>query len=150
MAAPTIYNWAINFSDLTDESIIKLGETYLSTKPSVFSNYWNLTSQKFISYCGVKGIDVNTLNILDRKGSLPPHYLVIQWQINCLQMLVCQNNIGLNDISGYTDDKYLIKYKFYRDELKAISGSLSFETILNGTMQQNYVRGRSSFNIIPG
>lgn len=138
----TIYPWMIQFSDLTDESIKKLGEDYFTTHPSTKVNYWNLTAQKFISFIGSMGVNSSTIANLNRTTN-PPHYLVTQWLVNCFQMLVAQNLIGLNDVENVNQDKYMIKYKMYRDELKNTSSALNYETIISGNCQQNYTRSNS-------
>jgi hypothetical protein len=63
-------------------------------------------------------------------------------------MLVCQANMGLNNVSGgVQDDVYYQKYKMYRDELISIQSNLKYETIVTGNIQQNQTRGGSGFKI---
>jgi len=141
----------ITFADLTDELILKRGDTYLTTHPNASKNYYDITAAKFISFVNSFNIDVSVLNSLSRVvgAANPPHYLVIQWLINCLQMLVCENNMGLNNVmDGVHDDVYYIKYKHYSSELVAVQSQIRYETIVTGTMQQNQTRSGNTFRII--
>ena len=145
------YSWGITIDDLTDELIIKRGDAYLTSHPSIDSNFYTLTANKFISFVNSMNIPVNVLNNLSRApGTLnPPHYLVIQWQINCLQMLVCQSNMGLNNVSnGIQDDVYYQKYKMYRDELISVQSQMKYETVVTGNIQQNQTRAGNTFKIM--
>jgi hypothetical protein len=145
------YPWMITFADLRDELIIKRGDAYLTAHPSASPNYYDLTAAKFISFVNSFNIDVSVLNALSRApGAInPPHYLVIEWLINCLQMLVCQNNMGLNNVmDGVHDDVYYIKYKLYSAELVNVQSQIRYETIVTGTMQQNQTRAGGTFRIM--
>lgn len=141
-----IYSWNITFDDLTDEAIKKLGENYFIQKPSITTNYYSLTAQKFISFINSFGVTAEMISNFDRDTN-PPHYMVTQWLVTCMQMLICQNLSGVNDVD-IKYDKYNIKYKMYRDDLKNISGNLSYETIVTATMQQNYTRAGNTFRIM--
>ena len=146
-----IYPWMITFADLQDELIIKKGEAYLTTHPDATNNYFALTAAKFISFVNSFNIDVSVLNALDRTpGSAnPPHYLVTQWLINCLQMMVCGNNVGLNDVSnGIQDDVYYLKYKMYSKELVDVQSQIKYETIVTGALQMNQTRAGGTFRIM--
>jgi hypothetical protein len=145
------YSWMISFADLTDELILKRGDTYLTTHPISTKNYYDLTAEKFISFVNSFNIDVSVLNALDRTvgAKNPPHYLVIQWLINCLQMLVCQNNMGFNNVQdGIQQDVYYIKFKHYSSELVAVQSQIRYETIVTGVMQQNYTRAGNTVRIM--
>jgi hypothetical protein len=143
------YDWMITFADLTDELIKKRGDNYLQTYPDKNNNYYDLTAAKFINFINSFNLDVSVMNAQSRAGSSPPHYLVIQWLITCLQMLVCQNNIGINNVDmGVNNDIYYIKYKHYNADLMVIQGNLKYETIVNGMLQQNYTRAGNSFRIM--
>lgn len=145
------YSWNVTFDDLTDELIRKRGDTYLTTHPVAGKNYYDLTAAKFISFVNSFNIDVSVLNALDRTPGAknPPHYLVIQWLINCLQMLVCENNMGLNNVlDGIQQDVYYIKYKHYSSELVSVQSQIRYETIVTGTMQQNYTRAGNTVRIM--
>jgi hypothetical protein len=142
------YTWMITFNDITDESIRKLTDTYLTAHPDASLDYYDLTANKYINFVNSYGIDATTINQLDR--SIPnkcPHYLVIQWLIICFQMLVSQNLIGLNNDS-MVDDKWKYKYQMYRDDLKSLSAKITYETIVSGLMQQNYTRYANTFSIM--
>lgn len=145
------YSWNITFQDLRDELIIKRGDLYLTTHPAAAPNYYDLTAAKFISFVNSFNIDVSVLNALDRTPGAknPPHYLVIEWLVNCFCMLVCQNNMGLNNVmDGVHDDIYYIKYKLYSAELVAVQSQIRYETIVTGTMQQNYTRAGNTVRIM--
>jgi hypothetical protein len=145
------YPWMITFDDLTDELIRKRGDTYLTTHPIAGKNYYDLVADKFISFVNSFNISVSVLNALDRTPGAknPPHYLVIQWLINCLQMLVCENNMGFNNVAdGIQADVYYVKYKHYSAELVSIQSQIRYETIVTGTMQQNQTRAGGTFRII--
>lgn len=144
-------SWGLNFSDLTDELIRKRGDTYLMSHPDTANNYYTLVENKFISFANSMNIASAVLDNLSRVvgASNPPHYLVIQWQIACLQMLVCQNNTGLNDVrNGIQDDVYAWKYKQYRDELISVQSQIRYETIVTGNIQQNQTRQGGTFRLI--
>ena len=148
---PTQYGWMINFADLNDELIIKKGDDYLNTHPSPDNCFYALTAAKFISLVNSFNIDVSVLNALSRVpgATNPPHYLVIQWLVNCLQMLVCQSNIGLNDVrDGITYDVYYAKFKMYSNELVSVQSQIKYETIVTGVMQQNQTRAGNTFRIM--
>jgi hypothetical protein len=145
------YSWMITFDDLTDELIRKRSDTYLTTHPTAGKNYYDLVAAKFISFVNSFNLDVSVLNALSRVpgATNPPHYLVIQWLINCLQMLVCENNMGLNNVTdGIRDDVYYIKYKHYSAELVSVQSQIRYETIVTGTMQQNQTRAGGTFRMI--
>jgi len=140
------YPWMITFSDITDEVIRKMSDTYLYNHPDPCNNYYNLTASKFISFANSFGLDATSLSNLNRSTN-PPHYLVLQWLITCLQMLVSQNLVGLNN-DPVIDDKWAFKYKMYRDDLKTLSSKISYEVIITGNMQQNYTRYSNTFSIM--
>ena len=145
------YPWMITFNDLTDEMIRKRGDSYLTTHPTPDRNYYDLTAAKFISFVNSFNIDVSVLNALSRDPGAknPPHYLMIQWLINCLQMMVCENNMGLNNVvDGIHDDVYYIKYKHYSAELVTVQSQIRYETIVTGVMQQNQTRAGGTFRIL--
>lgn len=140
------YSWMITFNDITDEVIRKFGDSYLTAHPDAGKNYYDMTAEKYISFVNSFGLDVSVINQLNRTTN-PIHYLVLQWLIICLQMLVAQNLIGLNN-DEMVNDKWLYKYKMYRDDLKSISSRMSYEVIVTGTMQQNYTRFSNTFKIM--
>jgi hypothetical protein len=143
--------WGLSFSDLTDELLRKRGDAYLMSHPDPTNNYYDLVENKFISFVNSFNIDKSVLDSLSRapNASNPVHYLIIQWQIACLQMLVCQNNMGLNDVhNGIQDDVYYAKYKMYRDELISLQSQIRYETIVTGTLQQNQYRSGNTFRIM--
>jgi hypothetical protein len=145
------YPWMITFDDLTDELIRKRGDDYLTAHPTADKNYYDLTSEKFIALAASFNISVDVLNSLSRAPNAPnpPHYLVIQWLINCLQMLVCRNNVGINNPSmGVMDDIYQVKYKTYNADLMIVQSQLRYETIVSGVIQQNYTRQGGTFRIM--
>lgn len=147
----TSYPWMITFSDLQDQLIIKKGETYLTTYPSSDNNYFDLTAAKFISFVNSFNIDVTVLNALSREPGAPnpPHYLVIQWLITALQAMVCENNVGLNDVTdGVQNDVYYIKYKMYASKLVDIQSQIRYETIVTGALQMNQTRAGGTFRIM--
>jgi hypothetical protein len=141
----------ITYADLTDELIKKRGDQYLKFHPDPNNNYYDLTAAKFINFINSFNIDVAVLNSFSRVpgASNPPHYLVIQWLITCFQMLVCQNNIGINNVDGgIQDDVYNIKYKMYSKDLDLIQGNLKYETITWGTVQQYQTRAGGTFRLV--
>lgn len=140
------YTWMIAFSDLTDESIRKLTDTYLSAHPDASLNYYDLTAQRTINFANSFGIDVTVLNTLNRTTK-PPHDNIVQWMITCLQMLVSQNLVGLNN-DPIVDDKWKWKYSTYNANLKSLSSKITYEQFFTATMQQNYTRSGGSFPIV--
>ncbi len=147
----TPYPWMITFDDLQDHLIIKKGETYLSTYPAADNNYFDLTAAKFISFANSFNIDVTVLNGLSHVAGATnqPHYLVIQWLITALQAMVCENNIGLNDVTeGVQNDVYYIKYKLYAAKLSDVQSQLRYETIVTGSLQMNQTRASAAVRLI--
>jgi len=140
------YSWMITFKDLTDEVIRKLGDTYLAAHPDASLNYYDLTAQRMISFAQGFGIDVSVLNTLNRTDK-PPHDQLIQWMVTCLQMLVSQNLVGLNN-DPLVDDKYKWKYQTYNANLKSLSTKINYEMFFTATMQQNYTRSGGTFSIM--
>jgi len=146
----TSYPWMISFDDLEDELILKKGMTYLTTHPSPDNNYFNLTAAKFISFVNSKNIDVSVLNGLTVDQTQPNHihYLCREWLIKCLQMLVCGNNIGLNNVAdGIQNDVYYFNHKRYSSELVSVQSQITYETIVTGTLQMNQTRAGNTFRI---
>lgn len=142
------YSWMITFADVTDQVIKNLGDTYLSANPDSTINYYQLTANKYISFVGSYGIDVATINQLDRTvAAKVPHDLVIQWLITCFHMLVSKNLVGVNN-DPVSDDKWVKKYHLYRDEFKAISLQCTYEVVISGLLQQNYTRSKNTFDIM--
>ena len=132
------YSWMITINDIQDESIIKLGDTWLQAHPSASPCYYDLTAQRMISFANTFGIDVGTLNAFNRTNT-PPHDNLIQWMILCIQMLVAKNLVGLNN-DPVVDDKWRFKYQTNSSELKSVSKNITYEQFLTATMQQNYTR----------
>ena len=152
MPMPT-YSWMIGFSDITDSHIKKLGDNFLSKKPDPNNNYYNQTAAKFINFINSMNLDVAVLNtqVNDPTNTLPnrTHYLVKEWLIKCVCMLVFQDNYGLNNVDGgVMNDVYYTKAKMYEKDLIGIQGSLRYETIVSGAIQQNFTRtGSGGFTI---
>lgn len=141
------YSWMINFSDIDDESVIKLSDGYLNSHPSSTINYYNLTAQETILFAQSYGVDVSQLNIFGPTPMLPIHPNIKKWMIICIKMLVSQNLIGLNNDS-MVDDKWKYKYQMYRDQLKALSRNINYETFLTANIQQSYTRQGGTFPIV--
>jgi hypothetical protein len=137
----------ITFADLQDEKVKKQKDDYLISHPDPGNNFYDLTAKRFISLCNQFGINDTTLAVLNRTDN-PPHDLVLQYLITCLQMLVAQNLVGLGN-DPIINDIWNYKYKIFRDDLKSIASQLSYEIIVSGTMQQNYTRaGGNSFRVM--
>jgi hypothetical protein len=140
------YSWMIDFTDLDDESVRKQGNTYLATHPDSSKNYYDITAQRAISFAQTFGIDVTVLNVLNRTDK-PPHDSFIQWMVLCLQMLVCQNLVGMNN-DPIIDDKWRWKYDKYNANFKSLSKTFTMEMFYTATMQQNYTRSGGAFTIM--
>lgn len=141
-----VYSWMISFADLQDEPIKRFADSYLTTHPDPSNNYYNLTAQALINFANQLGIDVSTLNAMDRVNN-PPHALIIDWMICQFNVLVCQNQIGLNN-DPVADDIWAKKYSVYNGQLKAKSNKISYETFFTAAMQQVYTRAGGGFRII--
>lgn len=136
------YPWLISFSDLSDEVVIRFGDTYLNSHPSTTQNYYLGTAKRMLDLAASIGISSQQMNAITS-----PHYLLTQWMINYLQEQVCLNNIGLSDVE-IRYDKYKIKYDVYHNEVVAYQGKINYQTFLTADMQQSYTRGQSrSFSI---
>lgn len=145
------YPWMIQFCDLQDQIIIKKGETYLTSYPDADNNYFYQTAAKFISFVNSFNIDVTVLNALTSNMSATNHihYLVREWLINCLQMMVCENNFGLNDVTeGVQNDVYYVKCKWYSQKLVSIQSQIRYETIVTGALQMNQTRAGGTFRLM--
>jgi hypothetical protein len=141
-----IYPWMITFTDITDQTIKKLTDQYLTSRPDLSNNYYDLTATEFISFINSFGVDVTSMNNQDRT-TRPVHYLVTQWLINCFCKRVSQDIIGFNN-DDMLNDKWKYKYNIYKDELKNLASKMTYEIILSGTMQNNYTRSANTFDIM--
>lgn len=139
------YPWLISFADLTDEVIIRLGDTYLNSHPSATQNYYHITAINTIDFVQTKGVQESEFNLI-----LLPHALVKKLQINYLQLAVCESNIGLSDVE-LQYDKYYIKSKSYRNAVQQLESRISYEMIVNPTWCSSTIRaGSNSFKIYNG
>ena len=148
MSTTPKYDWMVSYSDLDDALIKKRGDLYLQQNPNPDNNFYDQTAAKFINFVNSFNIDVAVLNaqVNDPTNSLTnrTHYLVRQWLITCLQMLVCKANYGINNVdNGVQDDVYFFRYKEYSKDLISIQGGLKYETIVSGALQQNFTRAGS-------
>jgi hypothetical protein len=141
-AALPQYPWLVDFTDLTDVSIRKLGAAYFLANPDATKNYYIMTALALIDLANTKGVPVEMINAVN-----PCHYLITEWQKAYLQEQVCINLIGTNDVEvGY--DKYAVKQKIFHSELIQIQGKITFETFQTANMQQNYTRaGGRTFDV---
>jgi hypothetical protein len=131
---------------VTDESIRKLGDAYLSAHPSAAKSYYDIVAQRTINFAATYGVPATSLDVLNRTTN-PPHDNLIQWMITCLQMLVCQNLVGLNN-DPVLDDKWKWKYSVYNANFKNLSSKITMEMFWTATMQQNYTRAGGAFTIM--
>lgn len=136
------YNWLITYKDLTDVSIRRLTDTWLKANPDSTLNYYDLVAKKLIDFANTKGVDVTMINQVD-----PMHYFIIQWQVDCMTMIVAESLMGLNDVD-IRYDKWAIKYREAREALKDKSSKITFEMFLTARIQESRTRaGARSFNI---
>jgi hypothetical protein len=136
------YAWLITFADVTDASIRKIGDTYLKANPDPTLNFYDLVALRLIDFANQKGVDVTMINQVD-----PMHYMLIQWQIDCLNMIVAESLMGLNDVD-IRYDKWAIKYREAREALKDRGSKITFEMFLTAKIQESRTRvGARSFTI---
>lgn len=136
------YSWLIQFKDITDVSIRRLTDAWLKANPDTTLNYYDLVAEKLIDFANTKGVDVTMINQVD-----PMHYLIIQWQVDCMTMIVAESLMGLNDVD-VRYDKWAIKYREAREALKDKGSKITFEMFLTARIQESRTRaGARSFNI---
>jgi hypothetical protein len=136
------YAWLITFPDITDVSIRRLTDTWLLANPDPLLCYYDLVAQRLIDFANTKGVDITMINQVN-----PMHYLIIQWQVDCMTMVVSESLMGLNDVD-IRYDKWAIKYREGREGLKEKAAKISFEMFLTATIQESRTRaGARSFVI---
>jgi hypothetical protein len=138
------YKWLITFADVTDVSLRKLGDAYLSNNPDPSLCFYDLVALRLLDFAAQKGISLATINGVD-----PMHYMLIQWQIECLGMIVAESLMGLNDVD-IRYDKWNVKYQGFKKALQDRQSKISFEMFLTANMQESRTRyGARSFMIQP-
>jgi hypothetical protein len=143
MATPTSpYAWLITFIDITDASIRKLGDSFLTKNPDPALCYYDLVAQRLIDFANTKGVDLTMINQVD-----PMHYFLIQWQVDCMTMVVSESLMGLNDVD-IRYDKWAVKFREASANLRERTSKVTFEMFLTARIQESRTRvGARSFTI---
>ena len=140
--ATSPYAWLIIFPNLIDASIRKLGDTYLSSNPDPALSFYDMVAQRLIDFAAQKGITLVTINQVN-----PMHYQLIQWQVDCLGMIVSESLMGLNDVD-VRYDKWAIKYREFKKSFQDRTSKISFEMFLTANLQETRTRvGARAFSI---
>ena len=118
----------ISSSDITDSLINSFPSATVNAKITLSDSYFN-------DFAESKGV----MDSGEIKTD-PFHRMCKDWCINWVCREICADNIGVNNNDVAANEKYMIKYEFYKERLQDVQGQIT-KPMITGEVYEHSDRG---------